>query len=1151
MRNSSDTAFSDLEIFSLMLIKDIKKYGTEKGDGDGDQIKEKKTVKIKFVDPFKNISKKSYQCPYCDHKTEAATVKSLQFHVRKKHPGSPQVKESTFAADEEQKNEIICLLKKKDGSTCSKKFSPDQIIRHLVTKKSHQQAHVQPQGQDFKGWRIKRIDEREEVEIVWGLPSASNPPSDEEIELEIPAERSEEIPTISKKRKTQNKQEQEDSDSKRRKAEVYVPGHDGVLIPLGHVLPVPLTDAGAASVGKDDAVAEPVPLVGGPDLLNAGGDVEGALGLEALGKGLLHQRGDPAHVLVPKESSPSPSHTVINPEQNSSAGLGKENEEGIDHDGVGHKIFQEQTNQILILPSSFQENQEGDVDPNDFLQDGNLMGLSFEMDTNSNSVFPNFCPNTDTAALQTVHASPQIVKPAEGNDRLLSGLESDHLKESGLFTSPSPLLSSVADMDEDNLMNKKENLDNEENILEEGQVDQVEMIINSSILNQMECQEACIADFDTAQTEKKVEKEDYDSLNEVLTSQESILEDLETVSAPTKVIDLFYHEDLNRRVKVKVQNPTMKRGEQFWCDENFSQKLDQKSSNAEKIGDENQGDFNERNLQDLEEDSDDDSDMEDQEVDSDFDENLDSDPLIFRKRQESRKVRFRNRDSDERIEDLSAKKGNKEFISEFISWLEAKTSLKTANKKCSTLNLSKGHLYEYSDSFLFYNTSLDPSFNLGKLVDFKNKDNYLSIKSPVAWISAAAGTDKTSNPARQKEQLKLSKRVRSFISYKLNSTAFDGNDVILTLVVNNQLQAIDKEIADNKMFQKLTVLYEKETARTKKMKMIANPDGDELQYDCVKRWHKSNEAKELEKKIREICTKALTNEALKAMNFNKVANYSRFNLAISDKNRPSSYKFTEGDYRSKVPIWLPPDDKYLWSLETLPSGWQMFSDPGDGTPPTCFLLRLDGSQSEIKMQAKTDIIVDMKSYEFLELYSDLKVLLFGKKIPSSRSFFVNHKGKPLSRIQRSKGSLVETFGNVVGIPDFRMTNIRAALEGKIQGGKEADHTKDINNHTKSVAVGSYDNAASMRRSLYISSVAADESSESVDVDKVKSNYNLRKKKGLEEHEKMKDEAKQYLQEKKRKKKIVNLSPSPLTRSDLPFLESLFTAEDYEGKKDII
>ena len=83
---------------------------------------------------------------------------------------------------------------------------------------------------------------------------------------------------------------------------------------------VPLTDAGAAGVSEHDApelphgVGEAVPLDGGPDLLTAGGDVEGALGLEALGQGLLHQRGDSAHVLVAGVGA-GPDETILDLER--------------------------------------------------------------------------------------------------------------------------------------------------------------------------------------------------------------------------------------------------------------------------------------------------------------------------------------------------------------------------------------------------------------------------------------------------------------------------------------------------------------------------------------------------------------------------------------------------------------------------------------------------------------------------------------------------------------------------------------------------------------------------------------------------------------------------------------------------------------------
>ena len=83
-----------------------------------------------------------------------------------------------------------------------------------------------------------------------------------------------------------------------------VASNNGVLLSLLHILSVPLSNAGPAGVGEHDTsklphgVGQAVPLDGGPDLLAARGDVEGALGLEALVQSLLHQRGHSAHVLV-------------------------------------------------------------------------------------------------------------------------------------------------------------------------------------------------------------------------------------------------------------------------------------------------------------------------------------------------------------------------------------------------------------------------------------------------------------------------------------------------------------------------------------------------------------------------------------------------------------------------------------------------------------------------------------------------------------------------------------------------------------------------------------------------------------------------------------------------------------------------------------
>ena len=382
----------------------------------------------------------------------------------------------------------------------------------------------------------------------------------------------------------------------------------------------------------------------------------------------------------------------------------------------------------------------------------------------------------------------------------------------------------------------------------------------------------------------------------------------------------------------------------------------------------------------------------------------------------------------------------------------------------------------------------------------------------------------------------------------MNKTTFDGNEMLQSLIVNQRIQSIDQELQSLQLGKKCTALYEREKAKIKKMKRIVNPSCDQLEYSSVRKWFLSEESKQLEEEARDIHKNAQKSNALKPMNYSKVVNLARFTLAIKDKNRPSSYRFSQMDYRSKRPFWLPKgdNDKSLWSLENLPDDWDMFKAPDSSTPPNGFVILLDGSQPEIKMQAETTIIMDMKTFELVELYRDLRKMVHGD-LPPESTFFLNYRGRELSRLQNTKGSLVARFGMIVGIPDFRMTQVRKALEGKIQGSNQAEFSKAINNHSKAV-VPTYDNANSMRRTVYMASLSASETGEAADTESVRIHYNLRSTTDQSERDQLKIEATKYLDEKKKKKKkVLNLAPSPVTDDDTLFLSGLFTKEEVRGE----
>merc|ERR1719154_263624 len=83
-----------------------------------------------------------------------------------------------------------------------------------------------------------------------------------------------------------------------------IASHDGVLLSLGNILSVPLSDARSTGISQNDSselshgVGQSIPLNSGSDLLTARGYVKCSLGLHALGQCLLHKAGDSAHVLV-------------------------------------------------------------------------------------------------------------------------------------------------------------------------------------------------------------------------------------------------------------------------------------------------------------------------------------------------------------------------------------------------------------------------------------------------------------------------------------------------------------------------------------------------------------------------------------------------------------------------------------------------------------------------------------------------------------------------------------------------------------------------------------------------------------------------------------------------------------------------------------
>merc|ERR1719244_2353929 len=79
---------------------------------------------------------------------------------------------------------------------------------------------------------------------------------------------------------------------------------DGVLLPLGHILSIPLSNTRSTSVSQHNStkrshsVRQAIPFNSGSDLFTTGGDVKCTLGFESLSQSLFHEASHSTHVLV-------------------------------------------------------------------------------------------------------------------------------------------------------------------------------------------------------------------------------------------------------------------------------------------------------------------------------------------------------------------------------------------------------------------------------------------------------------------------------------------------------------------------------------------------------------------------------------------------------------------------------------------------------------------------------------------------------------------------------------------------------------------------------------------------------------------------------------------------------------------------------------
>ena len=449
-------------------------------------------------------------------------------------------------------------------------------------------------------------------------------------------------------------------------------------------------------------------------------------------------------------------------------------------------------------------------------------------------------------------------------------------------------------------------------------------------------------------------------------------------------------------------------------------------------------------------------------------------------RLEMKKLRYKRRDQVEKSVKHSDTEGNKAVIIAFVNFIKKeKFATATNPEKLSTINKECGHLFYYNDSLLEYVSKEDPTYLLSRHLDITAVD-LLEVKDPKDWIDSVGGSTGSKNPSRRKEKLKAHAKWREFVKDQIEEQRdFEPSleNLMKKDLIVKRLDKIGAKIADRQTFTQLSQLETQERLERLKAKEILNPSHSYNETNSVEVWFNSQEAMKEEDECIKIWEKAMAGRKIGSREFTKFATWTRFTVALEDKNRRSVYNFSNKDFRMRCKKWLPEPGNEVDQIQLLPEQWNPDIPPKDTTEPSCWVLKLTGSLPGLKGGRAADLILTKRSHELCMKFKDLKQTLWDDEdLQDESNFFVNFKGSPLGPMQRSKGSLFAKFSIVTGVSNPTQNSIRRGVESKIQSNPALkSKIENLQSHSKGVGLTHYDKSGTNIRASFIDQLSSKES----------------------------------------------------------------------------
>ena len=209
-------------------------------------------------------------------------------------------------------------------------------------------------------------------------------------------------------------------------------------------------------------------------------------------------------------------------------------------------------------------------------------------------------------------------------------------------------------------------------------------------------------------------------------------------------------------------------------------------------------------------------------------------------------------------------------------------------------------------------------------------------------------------------------------------------------IVKSNLEDIDHQVKESGVLNKLKTMQNQQKRLKENAEDILDPSKRIKETEAVTQWFKSEVYNKEKNKIDKIWMDAVENKKISQRNFGFVANFSRFLLSLTSKNRNSCLNFNNTDFGMRIGLFMSNEDKEFEGLT------EDITHPPKDKPnmsPNAFLIKLHGGGAGIKGGEAQTIFINELAEEYIQKYLDLKHLHLGLNHEGQAPFYVNYNNK--------------------------------------------------------------------------------------------------------------------------------------------------------------